>query len=173
MHQDFFDGFRRGTSTQGPLAKLIEFFADGSAGCLTRWVKEVRFCRAFIVDGKHGLVASCVAVAAFGLAVGADVENLSAVMLVTHTVGPAFSVVGAGIGVGSDACFHGVASGMQNFDGVACRNQYIVGQALSDRCEFHQGAACERGQCVAGCGDAAATGQHGQCKHGGQTQTAA
>ena len=173
MRQDFFDGFGCRTDTHGPGAELVEFLTDGSARCLAGRVQQVRFCRAFIVDGQHGLVASCVAVAAFGLAVGADVENLSAVVLVAHTVGPAFSVVGAGIGVGSNACFHGVASGVQHFDCVACRNQYTVGQALSDRCEFHQGAACECGQCVAGCGDAAATRQHGQCKHGGQTQTAA
>ena len=137
MRQNFFDGFRRRTNTHGPGAELVEFFTDGGARGLAGRMQQVRFCRAFIVDGKNGFIASCVAVAAFGFAVGADVENLSAVMLVTHAVGPAFSVFGACIGVGSYTCFDGIASGMQNFGGVACGDPNLVGNALGDRCEFH------------------------------------
>ena len=101
------------------------------------------------------------------LAIAANVEEVHAIVVVTHAVRPVVGL-GAGIAVSGDAGFQGVASGMQHFHGVTGRHHHLVKQALADWREAQQIGRRQRGQT----GRRGATWQHRKAHERGQADAA-
>ena len=103
-------------------------------------------------------------------AVGIDVENVHAVVVITHTLIPIVSFQTL-VGILRHVAGQAIASGVQHFDAIACRHNHLVQNAFGNRIEAQEIRA--RQFCNGGGGGTAAARQHWQCKHRGKAHATA
>ena len=80
MQIDFFENLKAWATAQIPAAKLVKLFARNAIGRLSRGVKEMGICRAFMVHGNDGLRGR----SHRHLAISANVEQVHAIVVITH-----------------------------------------------------------------------------------------
>ena len=130
MQIDFFQHFQTRTCFGIPVAKLAEFLAIDAARSLTFRVQEMRVSRTFVVHSQNR--SRC----GFGgiTAVGIDVENVHAVVVITHTLIPIVSFQTL-IGILRHIAGQSITCGMQNFNAVARRHMHLIQDTFGNRIE--------------------------------------
>ena len=131
---DFLHGLELGAGAQVPVTELAVFLARNAVGGLAIGVEEMRVGRALVVHSQHSTAGGGGGV----LAIGADVEEVHAVVVVTNTTLPIVGLC-AGVRVLGQIAVEAIARGVQHGYGIAGRNDHLVGDALAHSREAQTG----------------------------------
>ena len=157
---DLFEHFQFRPVAQVPFAKLRKLLATHPLRGLSVGMQKVGVCRAFVVDTQNSAGGFFFRI----LALGIDVKNIHAIVVITNAARPIIFFKTA-VRVSRCAGVHGVAGGVQNAVLVARRQDHVVEQTFRDGREAQScgGRAQARGQ-------GGTTRQDGQARQSQATQ---